>query len=134
MAKYKSAWRPGDGIGVDVMDAARIVLDKLRLEAEYIPADIGWEFWRKEGDALPKRTIDILNSTTCALFGAITSKPKDEAERELIPELRGQGLSYRSPIVRLRQMFDLHSNLRPCKAYPGNPLNYRDDIDLVIFR
>jgi len=134
MPKYKIAWMPGDGIGVDVMDAARIVLDKLRLDAEYIPADIGWEFWCKEGDPLPKRTIDILNSTTCALFGAVTSKPKAEAEHELIPELRGQGLSYRSPIVRVRQMLDLYSNLRPCKAYPGNPLNYRDDIDLVVFR
>ena len=134
MAKYQIAWMPGDGIGVDVMDAARIVLDKLKLDAEYIHADIGWEFWCKEGDALPRRTLDILNSTTCALFGAITSKPKDEAERELIPELQGKGLSYRSPIVRLRQMFDLYSNLRPCKAYPGNPLNYRDDIDLVVFR
>ncbi len=134
MAKYKIAWMPGDGIGVDVMDAARIVLDKLKLDAEYVHADIGWDFWCQEGDALPKRTIDILNNTTCALFGAITSKPKDEAEQELIPELRGKGLSYRSPIVRLRQMFDLYSNLRPCKAYPGNPLNYRDDIDLVVFR
>jgi 3-isopropylmalate dehydrogenase len=134
MAKYSIAWLPGDGIGVDVMDAARLVLDCLRLDAEYVPADIGWEFWCREGDALPQRTIDILNRTTCALFGAITSKPKDAAERELAPELRGQGLSYRSPIVRLRQMFDLYSNLRPCKAYPGNPLNYRDDIDLVVFR
>jgi 3-isopropylmalate dehydrogenase len=42
-------------------------------------------------------------------------------------------LVYRSPIVRLRQMFDLYTNLRPCKAYAGN-LNYRDDIDLVVFR
>ncbi len=134
MAKYQIAWMPGDGIGVDVMDAARIVLDKLRLDAEYAHADIGWEFWCKEGDALPQRTIDLLKNTTCALFGAITSKPKDEAERELTPELRGQGRSYRSPIVRLRQMFDLYSNLRPCKAYPGNPLNYRDDVDLVVFR
>jgi 3-isopropylmalate dehydrogenase len=48
--------------------------------------------------------------------------------------LRGKGLVYRSPIVRLRQMFDLYINLRPCKAYRGNPLNYRDDIDLVVFR
>ncbi len=134
MAKYSIAWMPGDGIGVDVMQAARLVLDCLHLDAEYVPADIGWEFWCREGDALPQRTIDILNRTTCALFGAITSKPKDEAERELAPELRGQGRSYRSPIVRLRQMFDLYSNLRPCKAYPGNPLNYRDDIDLVVFR
>ncbi len=134
MAKYRIAWLPGDGIGVDVMDAARLVLDRMALDAEYVPADIGWEFWRQEGEALPPRTLDVLRSTTCALFGAITSKPKDEAERELRPELRGQGLSYRSPIVRLRQMFDLYCNLRPCKAYPGNPLNYRDDIDLVVFR
>ncbi|MGH2524405.1 MAG: isocitrate/isopropylmalate dehydrogenase family protein, partial [Anaerolineales bacterium] len=82
----------------------------------------------------PQRTVEILKNTTCALFGAITSKPKDEAESELAPELRGRGLSYRSPIVRLRQMFDLYCNLRPCKAYPGNPLNYRDDVDLVVFR
>lgn len=134
MAKYEIAWMPGDGIGVDVMEATRLVLDRLGLDAHYVPADIGWEFWCQEGDALPQRTVDVLKSTTCALFGAITSKPKDEAERELAPELRGQGLSYRSPIVRLRQMFDLYCNLRPCKAYPGNPLNYRDDVDLVVFR
>jgi 3-isopropylmalate dehydrogenase len=134
MAKYKIAWLPGDGVGVDVMDAARTVLDKLDLDAEYIPGDIGWEFWCKEGDALPDRTVDLLKSTDCALFGAITSKPKEEAERELIPELQGKGYVYLSPIVRLRQQFKLHTNLRPCKAYKGNPLNYKDGIDLVVFR
>lgn len=131
---YKIAWMPGDGIGIEVMNAARVVLDALKLDAEYTRADIGWEFWCNEGDALPKRTIDILKSSDCALFGAITSKPKEEAEAELAPELRGKGQVYRSPIVRLRQMFDLYTNLRPCKAYRGNPLNYRDDIDLVVFR
>jgi 3-isopropylmalate dehydrogenase len=75
-----------------------------------------------------------LKRCTCALFGAITSKPKEEAEKELAPELRGKGLSYRSPIVHLRQLFDLYVALRPCKAYPGNPLNYREGIDLVVFR
>ncbi len=134
MPKYRIALMPGDGIGQDVMDAARIVLDRLALDAEYVPADIGWHFWCTEGDALPQRTLETLKTCTCALFGAITSKPKEEAQAELAPELRGQGLTYRSPIVRLRQAFDLYVNLRPCKAYPGNPLNYRDDIDLVIFR
>ena len=134
MAKYKIAWMPGDGIGKDVMDAAKIVLDKLQLDAEYIHADIGWEFWCKEGNPLPDRTIQILKQTHCALFGAITSKPKDEAEKELVDELKGKGLVYYSPIVRLRQEFNLHTNLRPCKAYAGNPLNYRDGIDLTIFR
>jgi isocitrate/isopropylmalate dehydrogenase len=134
MDRYRIALMPGDGIGKDVMDAAQIVLDKIGLDAEYIPADIGWEFWCKEGEALPQRTIDTLKTCDCALFAAITSKPKEEAAAELIPELQGKGLTYRSPIVRLRQLFDLYVNLRPCKAFKGNPLNYRDDIDLVVFR
>lgn len=134
MAKYSIAWLQGDGIGRDVMDAARIVLNRLSLDAEYIPGDVGWEFWCSEGDGLPARTIELLKNTDCTLFGAITSKPKEEAERELAPELRDKGLVYYSPIVRIRQLLDLHTNMRPCKAYPGNPLNYRDDIDLVVFR
>ncbi len=134
MAKYKIALMPGDGIGNDVMDAAKIVLDKIDLDAEYVHADIGWEFWCAEGEPLPQRTVDLLETCDCALFAAITSKPKEEAEAELVPELQGKGLTYRSPIVRMRQLFDLYVNLRPCKAFKGNPLNYRDDIDLVVFR
>jgi len=134
MPKYRIAWLPGDGVGHDVMNAARLVLDRLSFDAEYLPADIGWEFWCKEGNPLPERTIEVLKGTDCALFGAITSKPRDEANNELAPELQGKGLSYFSPIVKLRQLFDLHTNMRPCKAFPGNPLNYRDDIDLVVFR
>ncbi|GAB4313615.1 MAG: isocitrate/isopropylmalate family dehydrogenase [Candidatus Zixiibacteriota bacterium] len=134
MPQYKIAWMPGDGVGNDVMDAAKIVLDSLKLDAEYIPADIGWEFWCKEGNPLPDRTLAILKEVNCALFGAITSKPRDEAEAELAPELKGKGLQYSSPIVALRQQFNLRTNLRPCKAYPGNPLNYREGIDLVVFR
>jgi isocitrate/isopropylmalate dehydrogenase len=134
MATYRIAWLPGDGIGNDVMEAARIVLDAVALDAEYIHGDIGWEFWRSEGDAFPRRTVDLLGRVDAAMFGAITSKPVKAAEAELAPELRGTGLVYRSPIVRMRQMFDLYTCLRPCKAYPGNPLNFKDTIDLVVFR
>ncbi len=145
MPKFSIAWMPGDGIGNDVMEATRIVLDALRLEAEYIPCDIGWDFWCREGNPLPDRSIKVLKATTCALFGAITSKPQDDAKEELAPELKGKNLVYFSPIVRLRQLFNLHTNMRPCKSYPGNPLNYRgtrlanpsgDDImiDQVVFR
>jgi isocitrate/isopropylmalate dehydrogenase len=134
MAKYKIAWLPGDGIGNDVLKAAKIVLDKMELDAEYVPGDIGWEFWCKEGNALPERTIELLKNTDCALFGAITSKPKEEAEAELDRSMKGKGHVYYSPIVKLRQLFNLRTNLRPCKAYPGNPLNYRDSVDLVVFR
>jgi isocitrate/isopropylmalate dehydrogenase len=131
---YKIAWLPGDGVGNDVMEAAKIVLDTLKLKATFLPGDIGWEFWKKEGNPLPERTVKLLKETDCALFGAITSKPKDEAAKELDPSLQGKGLVYSSPIVGLRQLFDLHTNLRPCKAYKGNPLNYKDEIDLVVFR
>ncbi len=134
MAHYKIAWLPGDGIGIEVLEAAKIVLNKLQLDAEYIHGDIGWKFWCKEGDAFPQRTIDLLKNVDAAMFGAITSKPVKAAEAELVPELRGKGLIYRSPIVRMRQMFDLYICLRPCKAYPGNPLNYKENIDLVVFR
>jgi 3-isopropylmalate dehydrogenase len=134
MAKYKIAWLPGDGIGIEVAEAARIILDRVGLDADYIHGDIGWEFWRTEGDPLPQRTLDVMAKTDCAFFGAITSKGKDVADKELIPELQGKGYVYRSPIVRLRQLLDLYICLRPCKAYPGNPLNYKEGIDLVVFR
>ncbi len=134
MAKYRIAWLPGDGIGVEVLEAARIVLDRLALDAEYIHGDIGWEFWRTEGDAFPERTVELLKRVDAALFGAITSKPAKDAEAALVPELKGSSLLYRSPIVRMRQLFDLYTCLRPIKAYPGNPLNYKDGLDLVVFR
>ena len=145
MAKYRIAWMPGDGVGNDVMEAARIVFDRMKFDAEYVPCDIGWEFWCKEGNALPDRTVKALKETTCGLFGAITSKPQSEAKEELTPELKDKGLVYFSPIVGLRQMFNLHTNMRPCKSYPGNPLNFRGNkitnpsgedvpIDQVVFR
>ena len=134
MATFKIAWLPGDGIGVDVLEAARVVLDRIHLDAEYTLGDIGWDFWRQEGDALPARTMELLQHVDAAMFGAITSKPIKAAQAELRPELQGKGVTYRSPIVRMRQLFDLYICLRPIKAYPGNPLNHREDIDLVVFR
>jgi 3-isopropylmalate dehydrogenase len=134
MARYRIGWLPGDGIGKDVMDAARIVLDRVELDAEYVHGDIGWEFWCREGDAFPERTRDLLGSVDAALFGAVTSKPARAAEAELAPSLKGKNLTYRSPIVRMRQLFELYECRRPCKAFPGNPLNYKEGIDIVVFR
>lgn len=134
MAKHRIGWLPGDGIGIEVLAAARVVLDRLELDAHYVDGDIGWECWRREGNAFPERTIALLKSVDAAMFGAITSKPVRAAEAELTPELRGKGLVYRSPIVRMRQLFDLYVCLRPTKGYPGNSLNYKEGIDLVVFR
>ncbi|MFZ2956190.1 MAG: isocitrate/isopropylmalate dehydrogenase family protein [Candidatus Ozemobacteraceae bacterium] len=135
MAKiYKVAWLPGDGVGVDVMNAARKVLNALDFQAEYVHGDIGWEFWCKEGNPLPERTKKILTETDVALFGAITSKNKEDTAKELAPEFQGKGLIYTSPIVTMRQHFDLYSCVRPCKAFPKNPLNYKEGIDITMFR
>ena len=130
----KIAVLPGDGVGNDVMEAAFMVLEKLNPDVEYEWGDIGWEFWKTEGDPLPDRTVELLKRTDACLFGAITSKPKEECEAELVPELQGKGMVYRSPIVRLRQMFDLYVNYRPCKAYKNNPLIYKDGLDFHVFR
>ena len=134
MTKYKIAMLPGDGIGKDVMDAAEIILDSIQLDAELIKGDIGWIFWKEEGNPLPARTMELIKQTDACLLGAITSKPNDEAERELNQRLKGRDYTYYSPIVKLRQELNLRTNIRPCKSYVGNPLNYKDGIDIVVFR
>lgn len=135
---------PGDGIGSAVLDETLRVLEAVGFEADYVNADIGWEFWKKEGNPLPDRTIDLLEKHKIALFGAITSKPKDKALAALDPSLRNKGLVYYSPIVAMRQHFDLDICIRPCKAFKGNPLNFirrgpgntieEPPVDVVIFR
>jgi len=135
---------PGDGIGKTVLPEAIRVLDTAGFKADYIHGDIGWEFWCKEGNALPERTIKLLEEHKIGLFGAITSKPNDAALKELDPKLSNKGLVYFSPIVGLRQHFNLDICIRPCQSFKGNPLNFirRDRkngfeeplVDAVIFR
>jgi isocitrate dehydrogenase (NAD+) len=115
---------PGDGIGKTVLPEALRILDAAGFKAEYIHADIGWEFWCKEGNALPQRTIDLLEKYKIGLFGAITSKPKDAAAKELDVSLQDKGFVYFSPIVGLRQHFNLDLCIRPCQSFKGNPLNF----------
>ena len=136
--------KPGDGIGQVVLDEAIRVLDTAGFEADYVEGDIGWEFWRSEGNPLPQRTLDLIAEHKIGLFGAITSKPKDEAFAELAPELQDKEIVYSSPIVGLRQHFGLDICLRPCRTYTGNPLNFirrgangaidEPEIDVAIFR
>ena len=144
MSKPTIVTLPGDGIGRTVLDEAIRVLNAAGFDAKYIEADIGWEFWRKEGNPLPQRTLDLLAEHKIGLFGAITSKPKDDAFAELAPTLQGKGLVYSSPIVGLRQHFGLDICLRPCHSYTGNPLNFirrtaeggveEPKVDVAIFR
>jgi len=115
---------PGDGIGKTVLPEAIRVLKAVNFDAEYIHGDIGWDYWCSEGNALPDRTIELLNKHKLGLFGAITSKPKDAADKELDPSLKGKGYVYFSPIVGLRQKFNLDICIRPCQSFKGNPLNF----------
>jgi len=144
MARRTIVALPGDGIGKTVLEQALRVLDASGFEADYVFGDIGWEFWCREGNPLPGRTLDLIRKHKIALFGAITSKPNEEAKAELAPELQGQGYVYSSPIVGLRQKFDLDICVRPCRSYKGNPLNFirrgrggaveEPNVDVVIFR
>ena len=144
MTKRTIVLMPGDGIGAPVLEEAVRVLDAAGFEADYVHADIGWEFWRSEGNPLPQRTIDLLAEHKIGLFGAITSKPKAEADAELNPELRDKGLVYYSPIVAMRQHFNLDICARPCQTFQGNPLNFirrgadggveEPQVDVVIYR
>ncbi len=124
MAKHTVVTMPGDGIGNQVLPEALRVLRAVSFDAEYIHADIGWDCWCREGNALPERTVELLARHKLGLFGAITSKPKKQAEAELKPELRGKGFSYFSPIVTMRQRFHLDTCIRPCISFAGNPLNF----------
>lgn len=135
---------PGDGIGRVVLEETIRVLEKAGFNADYVEGDIGWEFWIREGNPLPDRTLDLLSNHKIGLFGAITSKPKDAAASELDPALKDQGLVYSSPIVGLRQHFNLDVCIRPCRTYKGNPLNFirrgtgenivEPAVDVAIFR
>ena len=89
---------PGDGIGNQVLPEALRILKAVGFDAEYIHADIGWECWRRQGNALPQRTIDLLAEHKLGLFGAITSKPKKLAEAELAPELRAKATRISVPL------------------------------------
>lgn len=144
MSKRTIVTMPGDGIGKTVLPEAIRVLEAVGFEADYVHADIGWEFWCKEGNPLPQRTLDLLEEHKIALFGAITSKPKSEAAKELDPTLADKGYVYYSPIVGLRQHFKLDICQRPCISFKGNPLNFirkgpndtieEPEVNVVVFR
>jgi isopropylmalate/isohomocitrate dehydrogenase-like protein len=115
---YKICVLRGDGIGKEVVEEAVRVLQSLPIEFEFTYADIGYGCYLKKGDSLPQETLDKIEQSDSALFGAVTTPPN-------IP-------NYSSPILRLRQKLDLYINLRPIKYYPLK--DARKNVDLVIFR
>ncbi len=103
---------PGDGIGQEVIPAARLVLEALDLPLSFQEARAGFAVFEQCGSALPTETLSLCANSDAVLFGA-TSSPMTIVE------------GYRSPILQLRRHFDLFANLRPARE---------DSIDLLIVR
>jgi isocitrate dehydrogenase len=124
MKKLKLAVLPGDGIGQEVTLSAILIFEVLNIPIELIIGDIGWEFWKTEGNSIPTRTWELINSVDATLLGATTSKPEREAFKELPEKLRNNPPAYVSPIVQLRQTLDLYANVRPCFNIKGEGDNF----------
>lgn len=102
----------GDGIGQEVIPAARQVLESLHLPLEFREAEAGFGTFEKSGNALPPETLALCQQSDAVLFGA-TSSPMTKTP------------GYQSPILALRRQFDLFANLRPAVS---------ENIDLLIVR
>ena len=111
--RHRIVLMPGDSIGPEIVDACRPVLATAFPTWDFTDAAIGWDCWCAGGDPVPPETWRALESADAALMAAITSKPAREADAELAAHLRGTGLTYRSPVLQLRQRLDLYANVRP---------------------
>ncbi len=118
MSAYRICLLPGDGIGPEVVGAARRVLDSLPLSFEWTEAGIGFGVWQQCGNPLPDETLQAIKSAHATLFGSVTTPP-DIA-------------NYRSPVLRMRQELDLYANLRPCRSIPH--AISRPNINLLVVR
>ncbi len=109
----------GDGIGPEVISSAVEVLKAVDADLEMTEAEMGLACFQRHGSYLPERTVDLLNESDAALFGAITSPTTYDP-------------SYRSPLLFLRKTFDLYANIRPVKRL--HPSIGLVDLDVVIVR
>jgi len=115
---YKICLLPGDGIGPEVIASARVVLESLPLEWDFVECGIGYEEYQRSGSPLPDSTIEQIRQADATLFGAVTTPPNIQ--------------NYFSPVVRMRQSLELYANLRPCKSIPHE--SSKPNIDMLIVR
>jgi isocitrate dehydrogenase (NAD+) len=109
---------PGDGIGPQVVEATRRVLEATGVEFQWDVVDAGATALEKEGNLLPERLFDSIRRNKVALKGPVTTPV-------------GEG--FRSVNVALRKALGLYACLRPCRSYPGIPSRY-ENIDIVVVR
>ena len=115
---HKVTLIPGDGIGPELAEATRRVLDASGVELDWEVMDAGEAVMAKEGTPLPQAVLDSILRNRVALKGPITTPV---------------GVGFRSVNVALRQTLGLYANLRPVRSIPGLKTRY-DDVDLVIVR
>ena len=109
---------PGDGIGPEVVDAAKLIIDGTGVKISWDEQEAGGDVISEYGSPLPQRTIDSIKRNGIALKGPITTPV-------------GEG--FRSVNVTLRKELDLYANIRPVKKYKGIKSRY-EDVDLAIIR
>jgi isocitrate dehydrogenase (NAD+) len=109
---------PGDGIGPEVVEAARRVVSSTGVEVHWDVQDIGLRAFERTGEVLPSRALSSIRENGVALKGPTETPP---------------GAGIRSANIAMRQELDLYANVRPCRRYPGVPSVY-DDVDLVVVR
>ncbi len=109
---------PGDGIGPELAEATRRVLDASGVAFEWEVQEAGEAVIAAEGTPLPERVMESVRRNRLAIKGPITTPI-------------GEG--FRSVNVALRQALDLYANLRPARSMPGLETRF-DDVDLVIVR
>lgn len=115
---YEITLIPGDGVGPEVTEAARRVLEATGVEFHWDVVHAGSTAVDKFGTPLPNDVLESIRKNKIALKGPITTPV---------------GSGFRSVNVALRQMLDLYACLRPCKSYPGVPSRYQD-VDIVVVR
>jgi isocitrate dehydrogenase (NAD+) len=109
---------PGDGIGPEVAEAARRVIDATNVDIEWDVHEAGASVMEREGTPLPDHVLQAIRTTRSALKGPITTPV---------------GTGFRSVNVALRQDLDLFAAVRPAKHYPGVPTRH-PGVDLVTIR
>ncbi|MBL8840460.1 MAG: isocitrate/isopropylmalate dehydrogenase family protein [Planctomycetes bacterium] len=108
----------GDGIGPEVAEATKRVVDATGVKIDWDIQDAGVDVHAREGTPLPERVKESMKRTKVCLKAPITTPV---------------GTGFRSVNVELRKIFDLYACLRPCKTFQGVRSRY-DKIDLVIVR
>lgn len=137
MARHKIAVLAGDGIGPEVMVEANKVLDAAAaacgFELERDVQAVGGYAIDHHGEALPQQTLQACEQADAILFGSIGGPKWDALPLEKRPE--------RAALLTLRSHFDLFSNLRPARIYPGleqlSPLRFdiaASGVDVLVIR